>query len=147
MTSSRRNRFPGSTRKPGLVRNVTGTRICDKIVQRRLTKWCLIALTSLIRCCPFRCLTQTRVDWVTTHRRHWNVAVFTDDQRHRQTFLHLKFYGISLEERPGSGMTSISSWTLNVCNKMHLRFRFSIILFGIGISLYLSIRGIQLVNF
>ena len=36
MTSFRRNRFLSRARIPGLIRNVTGTRICAKTDQRRL---------------------------------------------------------------------------------------------------------------
>ena len=49
-------------------------------------------------------------------RRHWNQTVF-------KTFLQLNINGISLDDRSGSGMTSITSWTLNVhcikeCNQI-----------------------------
>ena len=37
VTSFRRNRFISSARMPDLVRNDTGTRICAKTVQRRLS--------------------------------------------------------------------------------------------------------------
>ena len=47
-------------------------------------------------------------------RRHWNEAVFTEDERNRTTFLELNIYGTSLDERSGSGMTSITPWPLHV---------------------------------
>ena len=69
VTSFRRNRCLSRARIPGLERNATGTRICDKN-SSKTTVWCASALTLPIRLCSVNCLhKRVRLNWATAHCR------------------------------------------------------------------------------
>ena len=86
------------------------TWICDKRVQRQLSsvqlRWrrpCvsvpLAVLHKGVRLGHNTLMAYTR--------RHWNEAVFKEDQRNCPTFLQLNIYGNSLDESPGSGKMTL----------------------------------------
>ena len=60
-------------------------------------------------CCSVNCLhKRVRLYWTTTHCR----CIL--DEIGMKLFLQLHIYGTSLDDRSGSGMMSITSWTLNI---------------------------------
>ena len=81
----------------------------------KTTERCATSLTSSIRWCSVICLhKRVRLNWTTTHCR-----CILDDNR-MKLFHQLNIYGTSLDDRSGSGMTSITSWMHNNCNQISI---------------------------
>lgn len=90
VTSSRRDRFLSGTKIACLVRNATGTRICNKTVQRRLRSARLRSRRPYVGVPLTVGHKRARLNWATLHRRwtrrQWNEVVFTDESRFNLKF-------------------------------------------------------------
>ena len=86
----------------------------------KTTKGCASALTSPIHWCSVNCLhKRVRLKWTTAHGMcvldDIGKKLFSPKKKvNGHDISSINIYGTSLGNRSGSGMTSITSWTLNV---------------------------------
>ena len=89
-TSSRRNRFMCSRRIGRLLRNATGTRVCDRTIRNRLRAARLKACRPYVGIPLTLRHRQARCHWARNHRnwtrRQWNDVLFTDESRFNVSF-------------------------------------------------------------
>ena len=84
-TSPRRNRFLSSRKLDRLLRNATGTRVCDKTVRNRLNAARLKACRPYVGIPLTLRHLETRRQWARVHqgwtRRQWHNFLFSDESR------------------------------------------------------------------
>ena len=89
-TSSRRNRFLSSRKLGHLLRNATGTRVCDRTVRNKLHAARLKACRPYVGILLTLRHRETRRQWARVHqgwtRRQWRNVLFSDESRFNVSF-------------------------------------------------------------
>ena len=89
-TSSRRHRFLSSRKLGRLLKNATGTRVCDRTVRNRLHDARLKACRPYVRIPLALPHHETRCQWARVHQgwtcRQWRNALFSNESRFNVSF-------------------------------------------------------------